>query len=168
MGRPFPILHLRRDACGAAVVVSSDPTPADVQFLEDRLYDFNSAATGIEGGAWLAIFIREGDAVVGGLCGSTWGGWAEIRQFWVDEKRRGKGLGTRLLVAAEQEAWRRGCRRMLLMTFSFQAPDFYSRRGFQIVAVVDDHPRGHQNLLLRKELTDLFSNRESPVPAEKG
>jgi hypothetical protein len=41
---------------------------------------------------------------------------------------------------------------MLLMTFSFQAPAFYAKRGFEIVAVVDEHPRGHQNLLLRKRL----------------
>jgi hypothetical protein len=41
---------------------------------------------------------------------------------------------------------------MLLMTFSFQAPAFYAKRGFEIVAVVDEHPRRHQNLLLRKRL----------------
>ena|SRR5688572_19254024 len=135
------------------LLISSMPAPGDVQFLEDRLYEFNAAATGITDGEWLAIFVRDDDdRIVAGICGNTWGGWAEIRQFWVEEARRKQGLGTRLLEAAEREACRRGCRQMLLMTFSFQAPAFYARHGFEVVAVVDDHPHGHKNMLLRKRL----------------
>lgn len=135
------------------LVISTEPTPGEVQYLEDRLYEFNSAATGITGGEWLAIFVRDDDhRIVAGICGNTWGGCAEIRQFWVEEARRKRGLGTRLLGAAEQEARRRGCWQMLLMTFSFQAPAFYAKHGFEVVAVVDDHPHGHKNMLLRKRL----------------
>ena len=131
----------------------AEPAPCDVQYLEDRIYEFNSAATGISGGEWLAIFVRdEEDRIVAGICGNTWGGCAEIRQLWVEESRRSQGLGTRLLRAAELEARRRGCTQVLLMTFSFQAPAFYARHGFEVVSVVDEHPRGHRNLLLRKRL----------------
>ena len=134
-------------------VIGSEPTPVEVQYLEDRLYEFNSAATGITDGEWLAIFVRDDDhRIVAGICGNTWGGCLEIRQFWVEEARRKQGLGTRLLAAAEQEARRRACRQMLLMTFSFQAPAFYAKHGFEVVAVVDDHPDGHKNMLLRKRL----------------
>jgi GNAT superfamily N-acetyltransferase len=137
------------------LAISREPSPVDVQYLEDRLYEFNAAATGIAGGEWLAIVIRDDhDQIVAGLCGAMWGGCAEIRQFWVEEPRRRQGLGTALLRAAEHEARRRGCSQLLLMTFSFQAPSFYARRGFEVVAVVDDHPHGHQNLLLRKRLAD--------------
>ena len=134
-------------------VIGSEPNPVEVQYLEDRLYEFNSAATGITDGEWLAIFVRDDDhRIVAGICGNTWGGCAEIRQFWVEEARRKQGLGTRLLAAAEQEARRRACRQMVLMTFSFQAPAFYAKHGFEIVAMVDDHPHGHKNMLLRKRL----------------
>ena len=135
------------------LIVQTDPGPEDVQYLEDRIYEFNSAATGVGGGEWLTILVRDEDQrIVAGVSGNTWGGCLEIRQFWVEATRRGKGLGTQLFEAAEREAIRRGCRQILLMTFSFQAPAFYFRRGFELVAEVDDHPRGHKNLLLRKRL----------------
>ena len=139
-------------------IVEAEPDPGQVQYLEDRIYEFNSGVTGITDGEWLAIFLRdETNRIVAGICGNTWGGCLEIRQFWVEESRRKQGLGTRLLAAAEREARRRGCGQALLMTFSFQAPEFYTKHGFEVVAVVVDHPRGHKNLLMRKRLDDSDS-----------
>jgi GNAT superfamily N-acetyltransferase len=110
-----------------AFVIETDPTPEHIQYLEDRLCEFNSAATGITDGQGLAIFVRDAqDRIVAGICGHTWGGCCEIRQLWVEESRRGQGLGTRLLQAAEQEARCRHCRQMVLTTFDFQAPEFYT------------------------------------------
>jgi GNAT superfamily N-acetyltransferase len=135
------------------LVITSQPTPEQVQYLEDRIYEYNSGATGITDGEWLAIFVEDDKGrIVAGICGNTWGGCLEIRQFWVEESRRKQGLGTRLLRAAEREARRQGCRQILLMTFTFQAPGFYANHGFEVIATVDDHPRGHKNLLLRKRL----------------
>ena len=134
-------------------VIETDPTPEQIQYLEDHLYEFNSDATGITDGVGLAIFVKdERDRIVAGICGHTWGGCCEIRQLWVEESRRRQGLGTRLLQAAEQEARRRHCRQMVLTTFSFQAPAFYTTRGFHLLAAVDDYPHGQQSLLLQKEL----------------
>lgn len=129
-----------------------DPTPEEVQYLEDRIYEFNSSATDIADSELLAFFVRERDRIVAGICGNTWGGTCELRQFWVEESQRHRGLGTQLFEAAEQEARRRGCRQVVLMTFSFQAPAFYERHGFEVVATIDDHPRGYRNLLMRKRL----------------
>jgi GNAT superfamily N-acetyltransferase len=135
--------------------VTATPPLDEVQFLEDRIYEFNSAATGIADGAWLSIFIRDdGDRIVAGICGNTWGGCFEIRQFWVDQRLRKRGIGTKLLAIAEREARERGCRQILLMTFTFQAPAFYAKHGFVTMATVEDHPQGHQNLLMRKWLSD--------------
>ena len=135
------------------LVINTEPAPDQVQYLEDRIYEFNSSATGITDGEWLAIFVKdERGRIVAGISGNTWGGCLEIRQFWVEESRRKRGLGTRLLGAAEAEARRRGCRQILLMTFTFQAPAFYAKHGFEVIAEVNDHPHGHKNLLLRKRL----------------
>ena len=135
------------------LMVDREPRPDDIQYLENRIYEFNSSATGITDGEWLTIFVRDdGNRMVAGISGNTWGGCLEIRQFWVEEARRRRGLGTQLLEAAEREARRRGCRQIVLSTFDFQAPAFYARHGFEIAAAIDDHPRGHRNLLLRKRL----------------
>lgn len=133
-------------------LVPIDPTPDDIQYLEDRIYEFNSSATGITDGELLAFVVREDGRLVAGICGNTWGGTCELRQFWVEESRRHRGLGTKLLKAAEEEARRRGCTQIVLMTFSFQAPELYTRHGFDAVARIDDHPHAHQNLLMRKRL----------------
>jgi len=123
-----------------------DPTPDEVQYLEDRLYEFNSRATDIADGELLAFFVRDGDRIVAGICGNTWGGTCELRQFWVDESQRHRGLGTKLFEAAEREARLRGCKQIVLMTFSFQAPSFYEMHGFEVIAAIDNHPRGHPKL----------------------
>ena len=135
-----------------------EPTPQDVEYLEDRVYEHNAGVTGIADGQLLAFLVRDDSGrIVAGICGNTWGGGCEIRQFWVEESQRRRGLGTRLFQAAEQEARRRGCTQMLLMTFSFQAPAFYARNGFEVLATIADHPRGHRNFLMRKRL-----EREAP------
>jgi ribosomal protein S18 acetylase RimI-like enzyme len=135
------------------LVIRTDPEPAEVAFLEDRLYEFNAQATGLRDALGLAIFGRDDRGeVVAGLCGHTWGGSCEIRQLWVHENHRGRGLGRQLLELAETEARRRGCFQLILATHSFQAPEFYRRHGFEIVASIPDHPRGHQHLHLRKVL----------------
>jgi len=148
------------------VVIESDPTPEQVQYLEDRLYEFNASATRITDGQGLGIFVRDDGAhIVAGICGNTWGGCCEIRQFWVEASQRGRGLGTKLLEAAEHEARRRGCSQILLATFSFQAPAFYAKRGFETLATIDDFPRGHQNLLLRKRLGQAAQVIRHPLGA---
>jgi NAD-dependent dihydropyrimidine dehydrogenase PreA subunit len=53
-------------------VIETEPTPEHMQYLEDRLYEFNSRATGISDGQGLAIFVRdEQDCIVAGICGHT-------------------------------------------------------------------------------------------------
>jgi GNAT superfamily N-acetyltransferase len=135
------------------LVMRTDPTPAEIDFLEERLYEFNSQVTGIDDALGIAVFGRDAQGdVVAGLCGYTWGGCCEIRQVWVHEKHRGQGIGRRLLELAEAEARRRGCFQIVLATHSFQAPEFYRKLGFEIVDSLPDYPRGHQRLNLRKVL----------------
>jgi len=129
------------------------PDRRDVEFLEDRLYEYNVERTGIADGRLLAILLRDrDDDLIAGLYGWTWGHCCEIRTLWVDEQWRGQGLGTRLMAAAEAEARARGAVQMVLSTHSFQAPDFYRRLGFEPVGTIEEYPAGHQHIFLRKRL----------------
>jgi ribosomal protein S18 acetylase RimI-like enzyme len=128
-----------------------EPSAAEIEYLEDRLYEFNVGATGIGGGETLGIFLRDQSAtIVAGAAGHTWGGTCELRQVWVAASLRGRGLGRRLMAEAEAEALRRGCRQLVLATFSFQAPEFYRKLGFQVLSELPDYPSGHSHLILRK------------------
>jgi ribosomal protein S18 acetylase RimI-like enzyme len=130
-----------------------DPSSADIEFLEDRLYEFNVATTGIGGGQTLGVFLRdESKNIVAGAAGHTWGETCELRQVWVAASARGRGLGRRLMAEAEAEAVRRGCRQLVIETYSFQAPAFYRKLGFEVVSEFPEYPRGHSHLLLRKRL----------------
>ena len=79
-------------------------------------------------------------------------GWLEVRTLWVREDQRRRGLGRRLMAAAEAEGRRRGATRALVGTHGFQAPDFYPRLGYRQVAVVPDYPPGSSQITFVKVL----------------
>ena len=124
-------------------------------FLVDRLYDFNAAATGLDGGELLAAAIRgDGGDVIAAATGHTWGGTCYVAHLWVAQAQRRAGLGRALIAAIEAEARRRGCGQVLVATHSFQAPGFYERLGYEQRARIDDYPRGRAQLHYVKRLRD--------------
>lgn len=134
-------------------IVADNAAASDVALLEAHLDAFNALSTGIEDARLLSIMLRDDDGeLYAGLHGHTWGGSCQIKLLWIAEPRRGSGLGTALLEAAEGEALERGCRQMLLSTHSFQAPGFYAKHGFERVATIMDNPIGHADILMVKRL----------------
>ena len=89
---------------------------------------------------------------VGGVIGSTYLDWLHLDLLWVKDELRDRGYGHHLLTLAEDEARRRGAKNAYLDTFSFQAPDFYRRRGYKVFGELQDFPRGHQRFFLTKQL----------------
>jgi GNAT superfamily N-acetyltransferase len=133
--------------------LTRDPAPQDLQFLDDRIYEHNSARTGRDDGQLFAIYLRgPGGEIQAGLSGWTWADACEIRILWVHESMRGQDYGTRLMAMAEQEAISRGCKAIMLSSYSFQAPGFYQKLGYETVACLEDFPPGHQNYILVKRL----------------
>ncbi len=136
------------------LLVEAKPAPADIRFLQDKIYEYNVEQTGSDDGRWLCIFVRDekGD-IAAGIHGWTWSGCGKIENLWVRHELRGKGYGTSLLQAAEREAVVRGCERLFLDTFSFQAPLFYQKLGYEIIGTLEDFPSvPHKQYHLRKRL----------------
>jgi GNAT superfamily N-acetyltransferase len=135
------------------IVFEEEPAASDLKSLSDGLAEFNRQHAGDDGHRRLAFFLRNPDgAMVGGIYGITFWGWFSVELLWVEEHLRGLGYGKRLLAAAEQEAVRRGCSHAFLDTFDFQAPSFYTRRGYEIFGKLANLPPGHVRYYLTKQL----------------
>ena len=138
------------------VMTKSIPSPAEQEFLEDRLYEFNAAQIQQDDGQLFAFFIRnEQQEIVAGLSGWTWAQACEIRILWVHATWRGQGYGRKLLESAEQEARLRGCKVILIASYSFEAPAFYQKCGYEIAYQLNDFPPGYQHFYLVKRLAGL-------------
>ena len=121
--------------------------------LSELIDRFNVDATGFDDGRLLRAEHRGDDGrLEAGLAGWTWGGCGYIDHLWVRQDRRGAGLGSRLLAAAEDEAIARGCAQMIVSSHTFQAPDFYRRRGYIEYARTENSPRGYADVHLVKDL----------------
>ena len=123
------------------------------EFIVNGIDYHNIAATGHSAYYPVQLFLRgDRDEVLGGLLGQIWGLWLHISYLWVAEPARGAGNATRLMRAAEDYAIGRGCVGGYLSSFSFQAPGFYQKLGYQIYAVHEGFPPGHSHFHLRKAL----------------
>lgn len=135
------------------IAIRDSASDEDSAALRDALHEFNFAATGYRDGRALSCFLKDDDGtLIAGIDGFTWGGYARIEYLWVDASHRGEGIGTRLLAAAENEARRRGCGKIVLDTHSFQAPDLYRSLGYGEVATTLDTPVGFSQTLFEKLL----------------
>jgi GNAT superfamily N-acetyltransferase len=123
--------------------------------LSDELDAFNTAATGAaDRGTFSVKITDESGALVGGLAAWTWGGLCGIGMLWLREDSRKGGLGGRILRAAEAEALRRGCDRVTVSSFTFQAPGFYQRHGYVETGRTLGIPGGHEDVHMFKSLTE--------------
>ncbi len=138
----------------ASISIAREPSQAIRAALYDRLLAFNEAAIGDATFAPLAVVLEDTPqgGVIGGLWGETYYDWMFIELLFVPEARRGEGLGAKLLAAAEDVARERGCRHAWLDSYSFQAPAFYLKQGYEIFGTLPDYPRGVERIFLCKRL----------------
>ena len=141
-------------ASDAHLVVTDEPGAEAEAVIRDGLSAYNFDKAGYRDYRPLAILARdpESSKVIGGLLGRTSFGLLYVERFFLPERLRKQGLGTRILKAAEEEGRRRGCSRALLTTLEFQAPGFYQRVGWEVLARIDGRPPAPSRFLMTKVL----------------
>jgi GNAT superfamily N-acetyltransferase len=73
--------------------------------------------------------IEKGEKIIEGVVAASTFDTLEVEFLFVDENYRGKWLGTSLLQYVENAANKNGLQKILLNTYSFQAPEFYKKLG---------------------------------------
>jgi GNAT superfamily N-acetyltransferase len=144
---------------GVRYVLMATASPGDRSYIHEQIKAFNDEISlhhraARQGGVQvLDIFVRdEEDRLCGGLMGVTYWGWLEVEDLWLCNSLRGQGIGRRLVSMAEAEARSRGCSRVWLRTFGFQARGFYEKLGYGVVGVLEDYPPGNELYWMRKDL----------------
>lgn len=99
------------------------------------------------------ILRNEDEIILGGITGTIFWYHLHIDFLWVDESLRGNGYGKQLLDNIELLARENNCNLIQLDTFSFQAPNFYQKYGYDVIGVIEDHPnKNNQQYYLVKKL----------------
>lgn len=145
------------------VTVTEAPSPEARAVVSDGLDAYNRQQAGYWDGRPLAVLVADPatGAVLGGLTGRTSLGLLFIDLVHLPDRLRGQGLGARILREAEEEARRRGCQSGVLFTISFQAPDFYTRQGWQEFGRIPCDPPGTARVFFRKSFSP--TGREEPA-----
>lgn len=135
------------------IELDSSPAPETLQIIHDGLRRHNDAFALTDGDSSFAVFLRGADGrILGGIIARAGRGWLKIGTMWVDELARGQGFGRQLMERVEAEGVRRGCHGAYLDTFSFQAPEFYQKLGYEIFGTLEAFPDEHKRFFMRKSL----------------
>ena len=94
----------------------------------------------------------EQNEIIGGLYGHSIWGTLEVKTLVVKLENRNQGIGRKLIIEAEKEAKNRNCRFISLDTFSFQAPGFYEKLGFEKIGTETDFSKGFEKYYYRKKI----------------
>ena len=125
-------------------------TERDNAFIRDQLRAYNAAY--LRDFRDYSCHIREDGRIVAGAVAESTLDAVEVEFLFVDSAWRGKGLGEALLRHIEGAAARDGMRRVLLNTYSFQAPEFYRKMGYRELFVLDPCFDGVRQHYFAKEL----------------
>ena len=90
--------------------------------------------------------------IMGAVTGRAYYNEVHIGDLIVEEKYRGRGVGSRLVSTVEETYKGKGYDVITLTTFGFQAPGFYKKLGFKTEFVRENRDPKLSKYFLRKDL----------------
>ena len=121
--------------------VTKDVKQNDIDEIHELLRSYNRSNREAAESIPLGVFYEdESGKKLAGLTGETFGNWLSIKYLFVADHLRKQGLGTKMVVSAEEEARKRNCKYVFVDTFSFQAPKFYEKLGYEEVFSLNEYP----------------------------
>ncbi len=134
-----------------SITIEDQPDTATIEALSNGLDEHNRRAVGPDPTQLIWVVSRDQEGVVvGGLRGVILWTWLLVDWLWVTPSARKQGLGSLLLRTGEQSARDKGCRSAFLNTFSFQAPDFYLKNGYEEFGRLEHFPGDHLRVWMCK------------------
>jgi GNAT superfamily N-acetyltransferase len=129
-------------AAGRVVAESSDAAAVS-RALWKGLVRFNCEQAGPHRYKRTVLSVRdEKGRLLGGLILQSYWQESYIELLWLSARARGAGYGSLLIKEAERRARRHGSRLIHLNTYSFQAPGFYEKQGYQRIGGISGSPQG--------------------------
>ena len=128
-------------------------TYEDSSLIRNKLIEFNSQQ--VPNGRYEDVNLNiknDIGEIIAGLNSAICWNWMEIDILWLKEDYRKHGFGKRLLEEAEKISREKDCSFIKLNTFSFQAPEFYKKYGYKVIAVIENAPYDNKHYYLIKEL----------------
>lgn len=123
----------------------------ECEYVHTRLQEYNRPY--MDESMDFSFHIEDGGRIVAGIVAESTMDTLEVAFLFVDEAYRGRGLGKQLLLHVEDEARRKGMRRVLLNTYSFQAPGFYRAMGYEELLCIDPCFRKYRQHFFSKMLS---------------
>ncbi|SHJ82563.1 Acetyltransferase (GNAT) family protein [Clostridium cavendishii DSM 21758] len=123
------------------IEITDEIKEQDKNIIFQGILEYNLARIEDKNPKDLGVYLQdETGKKVAGLIGDTHGNWLFIKFLWVSEELRGHNIGSNILNQAEKVAKERGCKYSFLDTFSFQAPEFYKKHGYEEVFKLENYP----------------------------
>ena len=132
--------------------VTKDVKQNDIDEIHQMLKLYNSCNREPSEKIPLGVFYEdESGRKLAGLTGETFGNWLCIKYLFVVDTLRKQGIGTKIVLSAEDEARKRNCKYVFVDTFSFQAPKFYEKLGYKEVFSLNEYPyTGKRHYYIKK------------------